>query len=1543
MKSLYKRFLSIICTLVMVINILPVQVFAVGDDGVKEENAVLPEMTDDEPKSTFDGDTVFSAPKLLTTNAQIIIGGKITDYNGAGLERAAVYVTDATDEIICGKCYTSTSGTWSMSAVSGHKYVIRYHSSRYSFSQDTFVYENVAESTTVPTVTAVALFDDTTETVTSEFTYEILNGSYASITKYTGSSANVVVPEKIDSYIVQKIAQNAFANNKTLESLLLPESVESIGDNAFNGCTALTLIGFDDALTSIGQYAFNGCTGLTTISLPDSVETLGYKAFRNCSNLEDINIALSWNKSGSGVCEGCTRLTSIAVPEGMMALPNNAFNGCESLRSISLPSTLTSIGNKAFDSCSGLSAISIPNGVQTIGSYAFSSCTGLTDIEIPEGVTAIANGLFNGDTGLKGVALPTGIKSIGQYAFNGCTGLTTISLPDSVETLGYKAFRNCSNLQNINIPLGWKEVGYRYSYGDGYIFLGCTKLTSITVPEGITVLPDYAFRGCSSLTSISLPSTLTSIGSYAFSGCSGMSAISIPDSVQSMGKSAFSGCTGLAGIEIPGEVTAIADNLFYGNTGLKNVTLSTKTKSIGDYAFSGCTGLTELSLPDSIETIGGAAFYECSNLQNINIPLGWKEVGYRYSYGDGYIFLGCTKLTSITVPEGITALPNYAFRGCSSLTSISLPSTLTSIGNYAFSGCTKLRYIEPVDGLLSIGSYSFSECTKLEFLYLPDTVTSYGTNIFQNSKKLTVECKEYSFATIYCIDADIPVEFIGESFENSTSLCLNRNNTYYVANTVGALSNGYITMNIGYEYRPDVANSISSQSLSIHIPSDMALIEKTLKLDGNLLAGYDYSNNLLTVVPAKVSGNISFSLKPTGDSIVTTYAVMNFKNNGVATKEVIGIINERLPLLTIQANDEVNSSTVAVTGVGAADKDVSLYIDGALVGTARTNKSGTYSTRVTIPSASDYATYTITAKTSDVAGNEISASKEILYSTGAPVLQSFTMRYGENTYDILALGTTKPTITFELANQFSFDVKFSNPSQIEKVYVCSTRSNVTKRMEAIWDSATSAYHAAGYFDSSNKSYVPGKITVEYTRVSEKIDFGLGVDYTSTKYVNGVSAPIKAMLNGKVTDCVENLISDDKQLSGVIKMVDANALLDFNILTDVIPSYLDPSNASRYGYEVMEDDYGAKLYLKVAEYAEDKVRGEIIDFTHDKITSFLIKGEHINTAANVDSYFSFVDALGYANKLITWDNNRISLSEAKQAILSSSMTTEQQAAALKKLDNASKSNNAVVAAMALPILLSAAGIAIPFPANLILPLLSMQSSAYVNDVLGQFGFLGASESEGASFNYFIWKIDPSGYVYDNDTNERLAGVTTTVYWIAFDEKDENTQPSDDEYGMIWAADEWDQINPILTDDKGRYAWDVPEGWWRVKYEKKGYNTVWSNWMPVPPPQTDVNIGMTSNVADSYALAVTSSSATSTTVMLTNNAGTTASIQYVLAAYTANDRMVTYTSATRSMQDKQSVSLTVSYSGNDNVTHVQAFVLQSGTLVPLRDAWSSKLAS
>lgn len=109
----------------------------------------------------------------------------------------------------------------------------------------------------------------------------------------------------------------------------------------------------------------------------------------------------------------------------------------------------------------------------------------------------------------------------------------------------------------------------------------------------------------------------------------------------------------------------------------------------------------------------------------------------------------------------------------------------------------------------------------------------------------------------------------------------------------------------------------------------------------------------------------------------------------------------------------------------------------------------------------------------------------------------------------------------------------------------------------------------------------------------------------------------------------------------------------------------------------------------------------------------------------------------------------------------------------------------------------------------------------------------------------WAIDPSGYVYEGVTSNRIPDVKVTVSYIPYDETDENFWDSPKtENALIWDASEWDQVNPLYTDADGKYAWDVPEGWWQVKYEKEGYETTYSEWLPVPPPQTEVNIGLTS---------------------------------------------------------------------------------------------------
>ena len=98
-----------------------------------------------------------------------------------------------------------------------------------------------------------------------------------------------------------------------------------------------------------------------------------------------------------------------------------------------------------------------------------------------------------------------------------------------------------------------------------------------------------------------------------------------------------------------------------------------------------------------------------------------------------------------------------------------------------------------------------------------------------------------------------------------------------------------------------------------------------------------------------------------------------------------------------------------------------------------------------------------------------------------------------------------------------------------------------------------------------------------------------------------------------------------------------------------------------------------------------------------------------------------------------------------------------------------------------------------------------------------------------------KRDPSGYVYEAVPSNRLSGVTVTAYYSEF----ENGADAE-----IWDAEDFDQQNPLLTDSYGQYEWFVPDGYWQVKYEKDGYETAYSDWLPVPPPQMDVNIGMKS---------------------------------------------------------------------------------------------------
>lgn len=101
------------------------------------------------------------------------------------------------------------------------------------------------------------------------------------------------------------------------------------------------------------------------------------------------------------------------------------------------------------------------------------------------------------------------------------------------------------------------------------------------------------------------------------------------------------------------------------------------------------------------------------------------------------------------------------------------------------------------------------------------------------------------------------------------------------------------------------------------------------------------------------------------------------------------------------------------------------------------------------------------------------------------------------------------------------------------------------------------------------------------------------------------------------------------------------------------------------------------------------------------------------------------------------------------------------------------------------------------------------------------------------------IDPAGFVCEAVESNRLEGVTATCYYKAMVE---DMYGDKSEQAVVWDAAAYGQMNPLTTDAEGMYQWWVPEGKWQVVYEKDGYETARSAWLPVPPPQLDVNIGM-----------------------------------------------------------------------------------------------------
>lgn len=328
-----------------------------------------------------------------------------------------------------------------------------------------------------------------------QFSYSSYDNAYFLRGIGTCTDTHIIVPSTHQGLPVIGVVDFSFQNETSIESITLPDSIQSIGSSAFSGCTSLKSVVLPAGLQEIQTAVFSGCTALTDIVIPDSLLYVGERAFAQCSSL---------------------KLTSYSNAK-YLASVSNAYH-------ILLRADSTSI-----------SSCTIHSKAKVIASYALADCTSLKSITIPKNIVTINGWAFHGCTALSSVTIQNGVSSIENGAFEECTSLVSISIPDSVTMLSRSVFARCTSLKDVTLSKNITVIQIQ-------TFDGCTALETLEIPGNVTRIRGYAFRNCTSLKSITLPGKVTDIDEQAFYSCSALNTVTIPQSVRFIGLSAFSNC-----------------------------------------------------------------------------------------------------------------------------------------------------------------------------------------------------------------------------------------------------------------------------------------------------------------------------------------------------------------------------------------------------------------------------------------------------------------------------------------------------------------------------------------------------------------------------------------------------------------------------------------------------------------------------------------------------------------------------------------------------------------------------------------------------------------------------------------------------------------------------------------------------------------------------------------------------------------------------------------------------------------------------------------
>lgn len=196
---------------------------------------------------------------------------------------------------------------------------------------------------------------------------------------YDGTSGDVACTTDGQRTGFFTIVDNVITSSAGCEgSVTIPQGVTAIGYRAFRTNYQITALSFPNSVVSIDEGAFDtALTELQTLILPNSLQTIGVGAFIQAGSITTLVIP-----SGITVIEdyafyGLRSLTSLTLPTGLTSIGEYAFANPSALTSLTIPNGVTTIGNHAFREAGRLATLNLPSSLTSIGGYVFASSSSL--------------------------------------------------------------------------------------------------------------------------------------------------------------------------------------------------------------------------------------------------------------------------------------------------------------------------------------------------------------------------------------------------------------------------------------------------------------------------------------------------------------------------------------------------------------------------------------------------------------------------------------------------------------------------------------------------------------------------------------------------------------------------------------------------------------------------------------------------------------------------------------------------------------------------------------------------------------------------------------------------------------------------------------------------------------------------------------------------------------------------------------------------------------------------------------------------------------